>query len=261
MRAVAVVTIPTLALWYKNKDKEWYRQLPWTEKFLYYNIEAGDDVFRVPKPQEWGAYFSVIPEAIADAMYEQDPEAAIEAFKFVAEVQNPMDYPPLLRAAKEQWANRVEFFDTPIVPRSQEDLLPGDQKGPYTSRLAELLGKAAPDTISPRRVDALVAALGGTVARELMQSTGRVGSGTGKEFERSDLPIIGRLFRRGGQFSSAALSLNEFYKHLNYYDAAANSSGADGEIKRYAKILRKRHEQIKRSMDRAHAESSMTERH
>ena len=38
LRATGILTAPTLALWYINKDEEWYKELPSWQKFGFWNF-------------------------------------------------------------------------------------------------------------------------------------------------------------------------------------------------------------------------------
>lgn len=216
-------TIPTLINWWKNKDEEWYRDLPWREKYLYYNIGEGNNVWQIPKPFEWGNAFSTVPEALLDTWYEKDPEGLKEALGHVFETTNPVDYPVILKVAKEQWQNRIDFFDRPIVPRGQIDLPPGEQKGEYSSKLATWLGQAFPETISPRRVDAAIRSYFGGAVPDLMDALGLGAHKKERAFERSDIPVFGRMFRRGGTDSANSQALADFYDEHSRYSSKARS--------------------------------------
>jgi hypothetical protein len=207
---LALFTAPTLALWWKNKDKEWYRAMPWRERYLYTNLDDGQNVWQIPRPFEWGNAFMVIPEAVMDSWYRQDPEAATKAMGHVFDTTNPADYPVLLKMAKEQWSNRIEFWNRPIVPRSEVDLPAAEQMGPYTSRLAVGINRAFPD-VSPRRVDAAVRAYFGGVAPDVMQLLGLGSSRMDRNWEGSDFPVFGTLLRRGGEFNAQNQHINDFW--------------------------------------------------
>lgn len=223
---LATFTVPALLNWYRNKDKEWYRQLPWRERYLYDNIEDGQNVWQIPRPPEWGNLFSVLPEAILDSWYQQDPRGAEEALKHILATTNPLDYPVPLKIAKEQWQNRIEFFDRPIVPRSQVDLPPGEQRGPYSTKLGEWLGNAFPNTVSPRRIDAGVRSYFGGAVPDLLDAVGLGAVKRGREEELSDLPVLGRMFRRGGKFSAANLAIGDYYDDLSRYGARGQAMDA-----------------------------------
>jgi hypothetical protein len=217
---VVAFTVPALLNWWRNKDEEWYRQLPWRERYLYDNIaDDKGNVWQIPRPPEWGNMFAVLPEAMVDAWYRKDPVGAIQALSHLFDTINPMDWPVALRVLKEQWQNRIEFFDRPIVPRNQVDLPPGDQRGPYTTRLGEWLGNAFPNTVSPRRFDAAVRGYFGGALPDLLDAVGLGARKSTREPELSDLTVIGRMFRRGGQWTANNLALGDYFDDLTLYSA------------------------------------------
>lgn len=223
---LSTFTVPTLTLWWANKDKEWYRNLPWRERYYYTNIDDGTNVWQIPRPFEWSALFQTIPESAFDAWHTQDPRAVTEAVGHIFETQNPLGYPVVLRVAKEQWQNRIDFWDRPIVPRGEEDLQPGAQIGPYTSKLAEWLGRIAPDTISPRRVDAAVRGYFGGTVPDLMDALGLGSIKKTRESELADSAIVGKLWRRGGQYNAQGQHLADFWDLKQSVDARLNAAKA-----------------------------------
>lgn len=216
---IAGFTAPTLALWWLNKDKEWYKNLPWRERYYYTNIDDGKNVWQIPRAFEWGNLFGVIPEAALDSWYRQDPRAAKEALTHIFETQNPLDYPVALKVAKEQWQNRIDFWDRPIVPKSEVDLVPGAQVGPYTSKVARWLGEAFPNQVSPRRVDAAVRGFFGGAVSDVLDAAGLGSTKATRESERSDLPVVGRLWRRGGYYNAQSQYLADFWDLKQGLDA------------------------------------------
>jgi hypothetical protein len=222
------MTAAALANWNRNKDAEWYRGLPWRERFLYTNIDNGDGtVSRVPRPPDWGNLFMVLPEAIADTWYREDPETAKEAIKHFLSTTGPIDMtgvfpavesvlPVPLKAAIEQAYNKDFFWDRPIVPRGQLDLPPGEQKSEHSSWLASALGAAFPDTVSPRRVDAAIRQFGGGAASDFINAIGLKDKVHNRDWERSDMPVLGTLFRRGGRFTAANRFLEEYGDTYHY---------------------------------------------
>jgi hypothetical protein len=216
-------TTPALLLWWKNKDKDWYRNLPWRERYLYNNVDDGTNVWQIPRAFEWGNLFQVMPEGALDTWYRQDPAALKAAMGHVFETQNPLDYPVVLKVAKEQWQNRIDFWDRPIVPKSELDLSPGAQVGPYTTKVAQLLGKAFPNTISPRRLDAAVRGFVGGAVPDLLDAVGLGSLKATKQSELADAPIIGRLWRRGGYYNAQSQPIADFWDIKQGVDARMNA--------------------------------------
>jgi hypothetical protein len=217
LKGLSLLTLPVLANWWANKDKDWYRQLPWRERYLYTNIEGpGGELVQVPRPAEWANMFMVLPEMLMDSWHQKDPESARRGLEHIFTTQNPLTLPSTFETARQQWQNEISFFGRPIVPRSEIDLPPGEQRAYFSSKLALALGNAFPNQVSPRRVDAAVRSLAGGLGGDLMDAPGRFMQALGLEesprgFEPADWPIGGRLFRRGGQFSANNQSLADFW--------------------------------------------------
>jgi hypothetical protein len=216
MMGFSVLTIPTLLLWYMNKDEDWYNDLPWADRFLFFNVRVGNQLLKIPRPFEYGNFFSAVPEAIFDSFYKQDPESAKAVFNHIIKTSNPTSLPPLLNAWYQDAANKVEFFDRPIVPQQELKLYPGEQRGPYTSDLSKFLGDVFPKTVSPRRLDAAIYALTGGALGDYTRDMETMGKALGlmpstRELEPSDIPVFGRAFARGGVESGRSLAIDKFF--------------------------------------------------
>lgn len=209
--AMSLFTAPALLNWWRNKDQEWYRAMPWRERYLYNHVDDGKNIWKIPRTQEWGMAFQTFPEAMFDAWYQHDPQAVKEALGVMFDSVNPLDYPVPLKAAKEQWQNRIDYFDRPIVPRGEEDLPPSMQAGPYTSKASRELNKVFPN-LSPRRVDAFLHSFLGGAGPEALSLVGMGAPKSDREAEPSDFPVFGVLIRRGGQFNANNQHVTDFYE-------------------------------------------------
>ena len=209
-----VFAAPTLLNWWRNKDKEWYQAMPWKERYLYTWLDDGKNLWKIARPFEWGMTAMALPEAMADSWYRRDPEAVKHALGAIFTDLDPVDYPVLLKLAKEQWQNRIAYFDRPIVPPSEVGLPANQQRGPYTSRLAIGINKVFPDA-SPRRVDAFLRGYFGGAGTEAMQLIGLGPPRSGRGWEPTDLPVAGTLFRAGGQFNANNQFAADFYDRYN----------------------------------------------
>jgi hypothetical protein len=244
----SMFTVPALYSWWQNKDEDWYRALPWRERYLYWNVPDGNgNVYQIPRPPEWQNAFAVIPEALLDAAHRDNPEAVNAAFGHVFATVNPFDLPVVGKIGWEQARNHMDFFDRPIVPRAQVDLRPGEQSGPYTSWLATTLGRAFPDKVSPRRVDHVIRGVGGGAASDtvagLEQMLGlRPGS---TRQEPSELPVVGKALRRGGEFSAVNRQISELYDLHFYWQARARNKELAPHLRAFANMLEGRMESVR----------------
>jgi hypothetical protein len=251
-RALAFVALG-MGLWWKNKDEEWYHNLPWREKYLYWNFSPdGKNVVQIPKAIEWGNMSNLV-EGAFDSWYRKDPDTAKSVLGHVFDTTNPIDMPVLARTAWEQALNKNTFFNRPIVPRNQVDLPPGEQFSDYNSELSKALGRAFPDSVSPRRVDAIIRSIFGGVVPDTIQAVESLMLKSGipvdkqKVKEEADMPIIGRLFRRGGQYSGNSQPIADFYDQWTEWKsrAASKQNPLKGEDMAYWKTLNGTQKKIK----------------
>lgn len=203
MRGTMILTAPTLALWYMNKDEDWYKELPPWQKYMFWNFRVGEEIIRLPKPFDWGYLFSALPEATIDAMYQKDPQQIENAFKAIASQTLPDVMPAVVKPAAEAYFNWDMFRERPIVSRSQEDLLPEAQYTPNTSEVSKKIGEIL--KISPAKIDHILSGYTGGLANDILNVTS-------KEIkEKADIPVIGRLFTRQFTTGFGGESVQKFY--------------------------------------------------
>lgn len=216
LRGLLALTIPTLFLWNKNKDEEWYKELQAREKFTFWffpaNILGQDILVRIPRSFEVGQFFASMPEAFLDALYRQDPEIAKEWFETFMEVSNPFSLPVLLEESFKQAANKDFYWDRPIVPQAMEKMPAEEQFDEYTSRLAISIGDIF--NVSPKRVDHAIRGLFGNVSGDIIGTLGLGPEGVDRETQPADLSVIGTLFKRGGLLGTSPKSVNKMYDLL-----------------------------------------------
>lgn len=207
-------TALVLANWYRNKDEEWWKEMSLEERYAYTYIPVGDELIRVPRAFEADGLFMAGAEALADAWYQEEPEEAVKWFSKWLGGFIPTPVPVLPKLAAEQLANKNFFFDSPIVPRSQQDLFAEEQFSPYTTKVAIGLGDIF--NVSPRRIEHGIRSIFGGVAIDVLALLGR-GDGdlVEKEFEPANIPALGRLFQRGGQQARNPESVEQLYKQYS----------------------------------------------
>lgn len=269
LKGLSLLTLPALWNWYHNKDEDWYQQLPWRERYLYTNVTGPEgEIVQVPRPPEWGNAFMVLPEMLFDSWYRKDPASALRGFEHMVSMQVPVSLPSTFETARQQLANEISFFNRPIVPRSEIDLPPGEQRTYYTSKLAAALGNAFPNHVSPRRVDAAVRSLFGGVGGDVLDAPGELMRLLGLEEDKSlrepelaDVPVAGRLFRRGGEFSGNNRVLAEFWDEYlrtqsslqaqkrHWRDGTAAVTPLDAQEMGYGSVLRGYHTVIKLQLE------------
>lgn len=163
------VTLPSVLLWFANKDDERVKELPAWQKDLFWIVptdkwepispvdvankppylvreRAGGwevnngHIFRIPKPFEVGVIFGSGVERILDATIGKNPEAWEGFSKSAMGVLTPNFMPTAVQPVFEQWANRSTFTDRTLIPAIVEKQLPEYQYTPYTTELSKKLG-------------------------------------------------------------------------------------------------------------------------
>lgn len=142
------MTIPTLLLWWAQRDDPYYDEIPEWRKALFWNIITHNPdgslnhIWSIPKPFEAGIFFATFFEELAEWYYKNDPEGVVNAMEAMWEAIWPGMIPTFTVPIIEWFGNKSLFFQRPIVPRGTEDLEPLLQYNPYTSETAKLIGRA-----------------------------------------------------------------------------------------------------------------------
>jgi len=143
------ITVPSMLLWYKNKDSQVYKDLPQWQKDLSWIIIADEGtpdqiVWRIPKPFEIGWLFGTLPERIADWMYQENPDSFKDSVIDLTDdlIASLGPIPEIAKPFIEDSRNENWFFERPIVPYNLEKILPEYQYTEYTSETAKLIAMA-----------------------------------------------------------------------------------------------------------------------
>lgn len=160
------ITLPSVLLWYLNKDDPRYQELPQWQKDIFWVIPGKDTLYKIPKPFELGILFGTIPERVMQYMYDKEKGRNGPGFKglggSILDNLLPSAIPTGMLPALEWISNYSFFMGRNIVPLSQSKLPDRQQYGPYTSYLARKVGNAF--DLSPRKIDNAIQDVGGNLA-------------------------------------------------------------------------------------------------
>lgn len=135
------ITLPSVLLWFANKDDERVKELPNWQKDMFWIVATKDHLFRIPKPFELGVVFGSGVERILDQTIGSNPAAFDKFSKSVMDILLPNMLPTFAQPMVEQFANRSTFSDRTLIPADQEKHLPEYQYTPYTTETTKALGK------------------------------------------------------------------------------------------------------------------------
>ena len=166
MKTFMGITVPSLVLWYLNKDDPRYQELPQWQKDIFWVIPGKDTLYKIPKPFELGILFGTVPERMMQYMYDKEKGRNGPGFKGLGgsiwSNLAPSFIPTGLLPAIEWISNYSFFMGRNIVPLSQSKIPDRQQYGPYTSYLARKVGNAF--NLSPMKIDNTIQDVGGNLA-------------------------------------------------------------------------------------------------
>jgi hypothetical protein len=159
-RAVATITLPSIALWIVNHDDPRWKTIPQWQKDMFWIWMTGDGreiggggpegypagdfagtIYRIPKPFELGIIFGTVPEHLLEAFAQENPEAMKGIIKAFMSDSLASVFPTTVTPIVENVAKHSFFRGGPVVPARLERLLPEYRYTEYTTELAKKIGQ------------------------------------------------------------------------------------------------------------------------
>lgn len=255
----SMLTGLTMALWWQNKDEDWYKDMPDSEKFGFWHIAVGNQRVRIPRPFEIGAMFASVPESAVDAHYREDPQTVIDALKQTFATMKPDILPVLVQEWSEQQGNYDSFRRAPIVPKAVEGRPAEEQYGPTTTVVAKLIGEAM--GWSPYRVDHAINGIFGGVGSDAARLPGQINV-TDRDWQPADIPVLGKVFAYDGlqgYTSKAVQTLFDMRSSLQERRNSKKRPATPGELAALS-VLEAASEQLKDLREVRAKQASMADR-
>jgi conjugative element/phage-associated large polyvalent protein len=184
VNTAALITMPSLALHYLNKDQEWYQEIPQEDrdKNWYINSPQLGQVIKIPKPFEPGVLFGTGMERAYDKWAEGDKDAFEGYGKALFETLSPSVLPQMLKPMLEVITDHNFYTGQGIESEVDRYRTVPERKTVYTSHAAELLSKGIyearqkapnvikdliPKELSPKKIDHLIRGYGGTMVDQI----------------------------------------------------------------------------------------------
>lgn len=216
IKSTLFITLPTIALWYLNKDNTAYQELPQWEKDTFFHIPAGDKFVKIPKPFELGLLYGTTFERMLQYFDDKSTGRNGVGFKGLGDraidTLLPDVLPTALSPIWEWWSNYSKFRQRNIVPQSQEKLPDKLQYGSNTSMVARKIGDTF--NVSPYKVDNTIMGYGGNLARLGLDITDAISGANEKRPTKgvTELPEIRRFFAKPYQSSDSVQRVYDDFK-------------------------------------------------
>ena len=166
VKTMLYITLPSVMLWYMNKDDERYQELPQWEKDTFWIIPGKENMYRIPKPFEAGVLYGTAFERMLQYMDDAKNNRKGVGFKGfgdrVFDSLAPSFMPTAMIPIVEATTNYSLFRQRNIIPQSQENLPARLQYGANTSEVAKFVGDKI--NVSPYIVDNTIRGYGGGLA-------------------------------------------------------------------------------------------------
>jgi hypothetical protein len=172
------IALPSVALWYINKDKDWYQDVPLASKNKYWFMDLspaqdGSCVITLPKPELVGYMGSVIERLFDYAwMHDDSKELLKTSIEDTIGLLMPSFMPTAALPLLENMTNYSFFRAKPIVDARHEKALPADQYNEYTSEIAKGIGGAL--DVSPMKIDNAFYGYTGSLGRLFLNASDTV---------------------------------------------------------------------------------------
>ena len=216
IKSTLFITLPTIALWYLNKDNSAYQELPQWEKDTFFHIPAGNKFIKIPKPFELGLLYGTTFERMLQYFDDKSTGRNGVGFKGLGDraidTLLPDVLPTALSPIWEWWSNYSKFRQRNIVPQSQEKLQDKLQYGSNTSMVARKIGDTL--NVSPYKVDNTIMGYGGNLARLGLDITDAISGANEKRPTKgvTELPEIRRFFAKPYQSSDSVQRVYDDFK-------------------------------------------------
>jgi hypothetical protein len=154
-RAGVAITMPSVLLFYANKDDPEYWAKPQWERDLFWHVKIRGTYYKIPKPFELGIIFGTIPERLLEWAHTDDPEGVEKALGTLAnDAAGLLPIPTSLVPLIENFGNWSLFKRQPIESRPLQDVQQQYRYTEGTSEVAKGLGRML--GYSPLKIDNLM---------------------------------------------------------------------------------------------------------
>lgn len=241
LKSLLYITLPSIVLWFMNKDDERYKELPQYQKDLFWIIPTKNVLYRIPKPFEPGMVFGTLVERSLDSILKEYPDAFEGYAEQLFDTITPDIIPTALLPYIEVLTNYDMFRNRPIVPVGEQGSMPAEQYSKYTSETAKLIGKTF--NMSPRKVDHVLKGYGASMAQYATDILDSILAGAGIVDKKTvpEKPIQAKApFVKGFALEpyQSSSSVDKLYKELNKLEAEYNTARKQGNLKNFHKIKR-----------------------
>jgi hypothetical protein len=192
VRGIGYLTLLQMASWSLNKDKEWWKKMPYSYLFSNLFFEIGDDVVRIPIPYDLGMLFMSCPLAAMEIAYRKGGNKELAKQGFIEYTKTQLPNPFALSAITplyQIWKNE-NYLGIPVETQSERSEYVTQRTRIYTTKIAKNTSKAFDKLgmeISPIQIDHLIQSYTGGFFKQFKFDNW---------LSKSDIPVLGAVIQR-----------------------------------------------------------------
>ncbi len=222
-----IIALASVLLYLYNRDDDRFKELEEFDKDNYFHFFIAGKHYRLPKPFEVGAVFGTIPERLTELAIEKGHDGKLFAERMLAMLTQTfaVGLPQIMNEPMQQWANKDFFTDRPIVGKTEEGLLPAEQRDVHTGATATEIGRTI--NVSPKRIEHAINGYFGTLGTYVMGAsdiiTRRLADYPNQPtMKLNEMPVLKSFYRGEGPANNTKFTTS-FYELLNEVDQTAKT--------------------------------------
>jgi hypothetical protein len=226
---VASITLPSVALWFANRNDKEINDIRKTQGGAnYWYIRLADNsIGRVKKPYLPGYVFGTLAEEALDEMVAKSPDTIEQAHNSLAHEFSFSFIPQAVQLAAGLWANKDYYSGNRIIPQGMEGIDPSQQKLPNTSKLASTVADGLRNVsgnrinLSPIQIDYSIRGATGDIGVDISHLVGIKKDINGPTLLPAQWPVIGKFL--AAYPTKSVEPLSTFYAHADKVDEVSRT--------------------------------------
>ena len=253
-KSLLAITLPTLLLWYANKDKEWYKAAPDWQKDNGLLVRVGGDgpdghTIFWKFPPVISLLYGGIPRRIAESVVDQDPHAFDNMMTSIGTSLLPpgglLSYNVFLPFI-EHMANHSFFRNQPLVTDGEAHRLGPEQFNQYSTQLGKNISQMLNDSplrmqLAPAVIDNYIKDWGGTLGSDLLRLSDNLSNAVNPDKPAShleDWPLFAGFMSRFPAANAAPIAaFRDQVKQMDQVHGSLVTAIQEGNLDRFKQIV------------------------
>lgn len=225
--ATSYLTLPTMALYMKNRNDPRYQAIPQEERdrnvYMWFTDDPNEEPFKLRKFWQFGWLFQTLPEHLVEFLYQNDPEIFVTLAANFEQEFSPFSSLSFYEASKDGKFDIMKLFEKgryKLVPDKQRRLDAEFQHNSSTTEVAKFFARVF--NIAPQYIEFLIEQTGGGLSKDALRLSDeaiyllKLKEDRRPQAKAADSIFYGTFYGRGPKARSEYL--NKFYEYVDKMD-------------------------------------------